>query len=135
MGRRTKTLIPTMGKLLKPKIINPKSVQKELLKRKATQKYYYDRHTKPLSKLKESEPVLIQVKDIVTTPQGTSYRRNKRHLRKASERHGNSQNLEEEYGSDKIYDNYISNNTEDDKSPPKKETNNCPPVLTTTTLR
>ena len=36
MSRRTKTLIPTTEKLLQPKTINPRSVQNELLKRKAT---------------------------------------------------------------------------------------------------
>ena len=103
MGRRTRTLIPTMQNLLKPKTISPKSVQNELLQCKAVQKHYYDRHTKPLENLKENEAVLMQVKDtwhpakvvkickntprsyIVTTPQGKSYRRNRRHLRKVNE--------------------------------------------------
>ena len=103
MGRRTRTLIPTMQNLLKPKTISPKSVQNELLQCKAVQKHYYDHHTKPLENLKETEAVLMQVKDtwhpakvakicqntprsyIVTTPQGKSYRRNRRHLRKVNE--------------------------------------------------
>ena len=42
MGRRTRTLIPTTDNLLKPKTINPRTVQNELQKRKAIQKYYYD---------------------------------------------------------------------------------------------
>ena len=63
MGRRTKTLIPTMEKLLQPKTISPRSVQNELLKRKATQKFYYDHHTKTLPKINIGDSVLIQTKD------------------------------------------------------------------------
>ena len=91
MGRRTKTLIPTMEKLLQPKTISPRSVQNELLKRKATQKFYYDRYTETLPKINIGDSVLIQTKDtwqtvkvtkinqntprsyIVTTPAGKSY--------------------------------------------------------------
>ena len=100
MGKRTRTLIPTVDKLLRPKTISPTLVHKELQKRKDKQKYYYDKHTKPLSKLKEGEDTLIQLRGrwypakitkisqneprsyIVTTPQGRTYRRNRRHLRR-----------------------------------------------------
>ena len=43
--------------LLKPKVIGPKSVQKELLWCKTVQKYYYNCHTKPLKELEEDEAV------------------------------------------------------------------------------
>ena len=96
MGRRTRTLIPTVDKLLRPKTIKPTLVRKEFQKCKDKQKYYYDQNTKPLLKLKESEEALIQLKGkwypakimkisqneprsyIVTTPQGRTYRRNRR---------------------------------------------------------
>ena len=42
MGQRTKTLLPT---LLRPKLINPQSIVKELRDRKSRQKFNYDCHT------------------------------------------------------------------------------------------
>ena len=43
--------------------VSPRSVQIELLKCKTTQKFYYDRHTRTLSKLNIGDSVLIQTKD------------------------------------------------------------------------
>ena len=48
MGRHTKTLIPTTKVLLKPKVINPSVVQKELRQCKVVQKHYYNQHVKHL---------------------------------------------------------------------------------------
>ena len=103
MGRRTKTLIPTSSTLLKPETINPKTVQKELQNNRRQQKLYYDRHAKPLTTLKVGDSVLMtskhgrwkpaQVTSInqtgprsynIVTPQGHHYRRNRKHLRKAT---------------------------------------------------
>ena len=81
-------------------------MQHELLQCKVVEKYYYDCHTKPLNKLAEDEPVQMQVEDtchsaqvtklkvcqntpqsyIITTPQGKSYQRNRRHLRTVNEK-------------------------------------------------
>lgn len=63
MGRRTKTLIPTTKILLKPKVINPSVVQKELRQRKVVQKCYYNQHAKHLKVLKVGEPVWLQRPD------------------------------------------------------------------------
>ena len=55
MGRRTKTLVPTTGALLQPN----SSVQKELAQHRQQQKYYFYQHTKPLTKLKTGESILV----------------------------------------------------------------------------
>jgi len=54
--------------LLTPKIITPSFVQKKLTFCKAQQKFYYDRHAKPLPKLSVGESVLMQMKDGNWTP-------------------------------------------------------------------
>jgi len=54
MGHRTKTLLPTSNKLLQHKTIHPEAVQSELTKRKDRQKYYYNKHTKPLREFSTS---------------------------------------------------------------------------------
>ena len=140
-----------MQNLLKPKTISPKSVQNELLQRKAVQKHYYDRHTKPLENLKENEAVLMQVKDtwhpakvvkickntprsyIVTTPQGKSYRRNRRHLRKVNEEWTPVEQTNENEQSDEneIYDSPLSDDTINNDPPDSSQ----PATITTTTLR
>ena len=64
MGRRTKTLVPTMDALLEPKTIAPTLVQKELTqKRRQKQKQYFDQHTKPLAQLKAGDQILVSTKD------------------------------------------------------------------------
>ena len=97
MGRRTKTLLPTTKKLLLPKTINPSAVKKGLLHQQARQKHYYDRHSKPLSQLGMGDKVRFRkgtswvpaviTRDaelprsyVITTPDGSSYRRNRRDL-------------------------------------------------------
>lgn len=101
MGRRTKTQLPTTQRLLAPKIIEPSIVQKQLNKEKAKQKFYYDRHTKPLPPLKAGDRVMVKPHDnsvwkpatvtatlkeprsySVTTQDGQNLRRNRRHLLK-----------------------------------------------------
>ena len=100
MGRRTKSIVPMTEELLKPKVIDPKIVQQQLKQNKQRQKYYYDVHTKSLPKLLVGDDVLIQMNGKwrpakvsgvrqdtprsydVTTPEGQTYRRNRRHLKK-----------------------------------------------------
>ena len=140
MGRRTRTLIPTVDKLLRPKTISPTLVHKELQKRKDKQKYYYDKHTKPLSKLKEGEDTLIQLRGrwypakitkisqneprsyIVTTPQGRTYRRNRRHLRRTPKRSITYQSLTGELNDDEPYDEIYDD--PDDQPREDRNTNN-----------
>ena len=57
MGRRTKSIIPITEELLKPQIIDTQTVQHEL---KQKQKFYYNAHTKCLSKLQVGDNVLMQ---------------------------------------------------------------------------
>ncbi len=57
-GRRTRTLLPTTNKFLKPKIAT--HVKKEMTVRKNKQKQYYDRNTKPLNDLEKGDIVRIR---------------------------------------------------------------------------
>lgn len=101
-GRRTRTLLPTTNKFLKPKIAT--HVKKEMTVRKNKQKQYYDRNTKPLNDLEKGDIVRIRSqgrenewkKGIVEekvninsynvkTEDGGIYRRNRRHLRSSKE--------------------------------------------------
>ena len=100
MGRRTKTLVPTTNQLLYPRIIEPKVVEEQLKQKRTRQKYYYDKHSKSLPELNIGDCVRIQSDGkwrpatvtsipsaprsyVVTTPEGQTYRRNRRHISKA----------------------------------------------------
>ena len=95
MSRMLKSKLPTSASLVKPKVVE--NVQEKLKGRRDKQKMYYDRNAKPLPQIKEREtvrirkgktwePAIVTAKNtaprsfIVTTPDGTSYRRNRRHL-------------------------------------------------------
>ena len=97
-GRRTKTLLPTPTKLLEP--LGAQNVTDKLRRNKSKQEHYYNQGTKELVPLKPGDSVRIKpsagrkrwVKaDVdnqvnirsykVTTEQGQTYRRNRRHLR------------------------------------------------------
>ena len=100
MGRRTKTLLPTTDRLLRPKVIKTEVVQQELTQQKERQKYYYDKHATPLTKLNVGDHVTMQIDGkwrpatvtsvykkaprsyFITTPEGQTYRRNRRHIKK-----------------------------------------------------
>ena len=114
MGRRTKTLLPTSNQLLNPKTIEPEVVQKQLKQQQNRQKQYYDKHTKELPKLSKGDEVRIQSDGkwrpatvteipraprsyIVTTPEGSTYRRNRRHINKVPNNH-NGDYLSEDDG-------------------------------------
>ena len=64
MGCKTKTLLPTTQRLLLPKTIKPSVVREQLTKQKSKQKYYYDRHTRPLPGLKPGDKVNPKSQDI-----------------------------------------------------------------------
>ena len=86
-------------------------MQNQLQQQQSRQKSYYDQNTKQLPKLNKGENVRIQSKDgkwrpatitgmantprsyLVTTPEGSTYRRNRRHINK-------DQSKEEGYLSD-----------------------------------
>lgn len=76
MSRRTRTLLPTTRKLLKPEV---QSAAKELKKVKLRQKSAKD--LPPLRTQKTSEPKSYLVK----RDDGGVYRRNRRHLRRTQE--------------------------------------------------
>ena len=59
MGRRTKTLLPTTEKLLRPKHIEPETVKKTLNNYKEKQKFYYDRGSKPKRPINPREAIRI----------------------------------------------------------------------------
>lgn len=120
MGRRTKTLVPTSEKLLHPKTIRPSVVQQELTEKKQKQKYYYDQHSRTLQKLQVGDQVSIQKRGhwspavitgvaqtphsyFITTPEGQTYRRNRRHIINMS---GNLT-----HHSDGYLDNWLSTDT------------------------
>ena len=97
MSRKLRTRLPTSKSLLDPQPQPNSQVRHNLLTRQQRQKAFYDRGTRPLSKLHEGEPVrmkrgrewtpavIVQKHQaprsyIVETPDGTQMRRNRFHL-------------------------------------------------------
>ena len=97
MNRRLRTDLPTSQKQLLPKLNDHYSTIKALEKRKLKQKQYYDRTAKTLPSLHPNDPVrvlqngrwepgvIVDEEDTprsykVRTPDGGTYRRNRRHL-------------------------------------------------------
>jgi len=105
MLRRTRTLIPTTQELLRPKMVDGKKTRDGIRQGQKRQAKYYDRKAKDLPELEEGDTVRLKpfVKGErewrsgtvarrldersyeVTTHEGTSYRRNRAHLRKTGE--------------------------------------------------
>lgn len=100
MSRVLKSKLPTSASLLKPRVLE--KAQEKLKERSERQKMYYDCNMKPLPQIKEDdtvrsrkrktwEPAIVSEKHtaprsfIVTTPDGTAYRRNRRHLQSPNE--------------------------------------------------
>jgi hypothetical protein len=101
-NRQLKTKLPVSSELLKPEVV--KSKQKELVERQKSQKFYYDKKSKPLPEVSPGEIVRFK-KDIglsnwesvvVETDHGERsfilssendklYRRNRRHILKTGE--------------------------------------------------
>ena len=97
MSRKLRTRLPTSKSLLDPQPRSPSQIRHNLLTRQQRQKAFYDRGTRPLSKLHEGEPVrmkrgrewtpavVVQQHQaprsyIVATPDGTQMCRNRFHL-------------------------------------------------------
>ena len=115
MSRRTKTVLPTKEALLCPEVPNPEEQQHKLQKKQETQARYYNRSAKDLPKLTTGDVVrmkptktstkiwkkatVVRKMDnrsyIVETPEGTTYRRNRYHIRKTAEQPPTSEPIEE----------------------------------------
>ena len=97
MSRRLRSNLPMTATMLKPHI--SKGAKAILEQRQARQKHWYDRTAKPLSKLRPNdvvrypenkswEPAVVVGKHTspcsyhIKTAQGTSLRRNRRHLKR-----------------------------------------------------
>ena len=105
MSQRTRTLLPTTRTLLQPRTPHPDRDVKDLLKRQQQQTQYYNRHTRDLPVLAEDDVVrmkpfrlgskiwkkgritarLDERSNMVETPDGETYRRNRSHLKKTKE--------------------------------------------------
>ena len=101
MSRRLQTSLPVKPAQLEPKVINPEHVKSILEKNSRQQKKYYDKGSKSLAPLHIGDSVYIQLDKhwspatitdiadtprsyIVTTTEGKTYRRNRRHLQQTS---------------------------------------------------
>ena len=102
MSRKVITRLPTSKSLLEPQPRSTSQICHNLLTRQQRQKAFYDRGTRPLSKLHEGKPVrmkrgrdwtpavVVQQHQtprsyIVVTPDGTQMRRNRFHLQPTKE--------------------------------------------------
>lgn len=100
MGRRTKTLLPTVPSLLKPKL--PKNVKTHLKQQQNNQKNHFDQHAKPLLPLKPGDKVRVKIahrhwdqgevirqtkdpRSYIVRVKGVNLRRNRRVIRKTNE--------------------------------------------------
>ena len=99
MSRMLRSKLPTASRLLKPHVVNTKG---KLQIRQQLQKAYYDKSAHPLPSLKQGDAIRIRrgqtwetgiVIGKATTPrsyivssQGTTYRRNRKHLVRTGER-------------------------------------------------
>ena len=101
MNRVCRTRIPVHPKQLQPAV--PINVRDYLAVNQMTQKYYYDRQSQPLETLREGQSVQIKKPSdkfwspaivdgshhtpnsyVVTTSDGSQYRRNRRHIKETS---------------------------------------------------
>ncbi|XP_037293775.1 uncharacterized protein K02A2.6-like isoform X1 [Manduca sexta] len=99
MSRRLRTLIPTVVKHLQPKITSHKEYRKIKQHNNVKQKFYFDKKSKELSKVKKGDRVMFKkspdskwqsgkvIKEcdeprsfIVEAPDGCTFRRNRQHL-------------------------------------------------------
>ena len=96
-SRKLRTRLPTSKSLLQPQPRSTSSIRRDLLTRQQRQKAFYDRGTRPLSKLHEGEPVRVKRRrkwtpavvvkrhqalrsNIAAIPDETQMRRNRFHL-------------------------------------------------------
>lgn len=114
MNRRTKTLLPTSGKLLQPRVTYPEIDTSNLVKRQEQQIKYFNDGARDLRELAEGDIFRIRMRPFrssdkvwkkatvrarldersytVETPDGGVYRRTRSHLRKTPERAENASN-------------------------------------------
>ncbi|KAL5488848.1 hypothetical protein EMCRGX_G017861 [Ephydatia muelleri] len=112
MSRRLQTSLPVKPAQLEPKVINPEHVKSILEKNSRQQKKYYDKGSKSLAPLHIGDSVYIQLDKhwspatitdiadtprsyIVTTTEGKTYRRNRRHLQQTSHHQQDADNISE----------------------------------------
>ncbi|KAL5496414.1 hypothetical protein EMCRGX_G012692 [Ephydatia muelleri] len=98
MGRKLRATLPVTASQLKPRIIPSEVVQRTLVQKRSTQKWYHDKGAKPLSELEKGDEAYMQVSNkwlpvvvtdvtktprsyVVKRPDGRKYRRNRKHLR------------------------------------------------------
>ena len=105
MNRRTRTLLPTTKALLKPSVVQADKVKRQTAKRQSKQAEYFHRKARDLPTLDVEDVVRMKpfrlgqktwakaiVKSrldehlyLIETPDGSTYRRNRCHLKKTSE--------------------------------------------------
>ncbi|KAL5486983.1 hypothetical protein EMCRGX_G019531 [Ephydatia muelleri] len=112
MSHRLQTSLPVKPAQLEPKVINPEHVKSILEKNSRQQKKYYDKGSKSLAPLHIGDSVYIQLDKhwspatitdiadtprsyIVTTTEGKTYRRNRRHLQQTSHHQQDADNISE----------------------------------------
>lgn len=117
MGREIKTKIPTTTNNLKPHEVSADDVLERIERKKKLQAEYYNRTSKPLSNLKESDKIMFKKNErdwlhgtivrkvnersyIVNDSEDNLFRRNRRHIRKSL--NSAPQNVLEDYTSTAI---------------------------------
>ena len=102
MSRRLRTLLPTSPAMLRPKVVSYKKFDTLRTSSREKQKLYHDVSSRELKPLKVGETVRVKFRNglwkpvsvikvvdarsyLVATPDGTVYRRNRRHLLKTYE--------------------------------------------------
>ena len=97
MGRKLRATLLVTASQLKQKIIPSEVVQRTLMQKRSTQKWYHDKGAKPLSELKEGDEAYMQVSNkwlpvvvtdvtktprsyVVKRPDGRKYLRIRKHL-------------------------------------------------------
>ena len=100
MSRRLRSVLPITSDQLTPKTVDPKHVNGQLKKKQQLHKEYYDQGSRPLNELKSGDPICMQVGNrwipatvtqkantphlyVVKTPEGHTYHRNHRHLKRS----------------------------------------------------
>lgn len=141
MGSQLKGKLPTSTSLLTPD--GSERVHQRLTERQHKQKLYFDRQTKTLPDLREGENVRMQRGEswqpamvlhkheqprsfVVRTPDGRVYRRNRKHLRKTTEKtftmDGHDNNLEEDTQTQPNISVTVTNMNPDDTLKARSET-------------
>lgn len=111
MGRRLRSVLPTTTKQLRPRTVKSSTVQAKLRLKQKRQRRYYDDGAKQLPPLNKGETIRVQQQGMwkpavvesyaetprsynVQTPDGSIYRRNRRHLLQTNEAEMNRNSIE-----------------------------------------